>query len=782
MATISTGTDERAGRVELILAQLDSLPTLPAVATRLLELTTSPDSSAREVVRLIESDQSLTARILSMTRKADAGIRSTVATVDKAVVLLGFEAVTNAVLAIKVFETFARHEPAAGTGFDRPGFWKHSLAVACGAQLAAEQLGRGPRADVAFVCGLLHDIGKVAIDACLPKSYERVVRRANLARGCIADIEREVLGVDHTVAGHRLAQRWRLPQSLAECIWLHHHGPSVLPASVGHPVEVVIVHFADRLARELRLGYSGNFYPDPPAAALAGQIGLTRAQFDQIVRDLPHRIEERALLIGLDRLSSAELYMTALADANDELSRTNTALAASNRQLSIRSRYFSALNGLNRRIAGASTHGEACAAAAEAVRSALELPAAAVFFCSPGTGLLHVGFADAQADGRAHPPASGAAKLPQTGTAGGEAEASPWSTAWDASLVAMPEDWASASSAGGDVSFLPGSAAMPALTERIRAETGLLLPWFCPIVQDGRCTAGVLLGGEAGSPTRWAGEVSELGSLFAAIRLWLTAIESQHAARRLNEDLADINRRLQQAQREAARARSLAMIAEMAAGAAHELNNPLAVISGRAQMLYKSPPDEATRRVAEVLAEQAQRCSRIVTELMEFAKPGDPKKRIVPLASLLERIRDAWLDSGSLAPDQFALEISDEMPHVHVDPDQIHAAFDELIRNAVEAMEGRPARLVVNCQWDPTDENVVIRVEDHGRGMGPDTLERAMDPFFSQRSAGRGRGLGLSRAVRWIEINGGRLRLDSRENEGTTAFVEFPVTSEGASR
>ena len=312
MATISTGTDERAGRVELILAQLDSLPTLPAVAARLLELTTSPDSSAREVVRLIESDQSLTARILSMTRKADAGIRSTVATVDKAVVLLGFEAVTNAVLAIKVFETFARHEPAAGTGFDRPGFWKHSLAVACGAQLAAEQLGRGPRADIAFVCGLLHDIGKVAIDACLPKSYERVVRRANLARGCIADIEREVLGVDHTVAGHRLAQRWRLPQSLAECIWLHHHGPSVLPASVGHPVEVAIVHFADRLARQLRLGYSGNFYPDPPAAALAGQIGLTRAQFDQIVRDLPHRIEERALLIGLDRLSSAELYMTCL--------------------------------------------------------------------------------------------------------------------------------------------------------------------------------------------------------------------------------------------------------------------------------------------------------------------------------------------------------------------------------------------------------------------------------------------------------------------------------------
>ncbi len=752
-----TQTAERAERVELILAQLDDLPTLPTVAVRVLELTTASDSNARQVIRLIESDQSLTAKILALTRRASTGVRSEVATVEKAVVLLGFEAVRNAVLSIKVFETFARREGSVPSAFDRTEFWKHSLAVACAAQLAAEQLSLRVDPEHAFVCGLLHDIGKVALDACLPKSYDRVIRRTNAARACIANVERELLGIDHTVVGHRLARRWHLPASLAECIWLHQHSPSALPASVQHPDAVKLVHFADRLARELRIGYSGNFYPDTAASALATEIGLGRAQYDRVVADLASRIAERAHLIGLDRLSSHDVYIRALSDANEELSRANASLAAANQRLNVRSRYFAALNEMNRRMVSAVSLGDVCAAAAEAMRTALEVPAAAVFFFSSSTQLLHAGFA------------------------GGQDSSRPRCVAWDGTLFPPPEGWA-AGTVDGSASFLPCSVAAPALAERVQAETGTLLPWLCPVVQDGVCRAGALLAGEAESASRWAAEAEELGALIGAVRLWLTNVEAQQTAQRLNEDLSEINRRLQQAHRDAARARSLAMVAEMAAGAAHELNNPLAVISGRAQMLRSAPPDEATARVAAVLAEQAQRCSQIVAELMEFARPKEPEKRPVALGAFLDRLRDTWLDRTSLLPDQFVLELSDELPTIRVDVEQITSAFDELIRNATEAMEGRTPHLVVNCQWDPTDERVVIRIEDNGRGMDPHTLERAVDPFFSHRPAGRGRGLGLSRAVRWIEINGGSLRLDSREGEGTTVFVEFAASDGTAGR
>ncbi len=758
MPPAQAAANGKGERVELLLAQLDSLPTLPAVATRLLELTTAGNSSAREVVRLIESDQSLTARILAMARKTPLTVGTPVTTVDKAVLLLGFESVRNTVLSIKVFEVFARRDEQPPTEFDRAEFWKHSLAVACAAQLTAERARLHVEPDLAFVCGLLHDIGKVALDACLPKSYDRVIRRTNAVRGSIADVEREFLGVDHTIVGRRLAQKWRFPPSLLECIWLHQLGPAGLPASVEHANLVRLVHFADRLARELRLGYSGNFHPDIAASRLAEQIGLSRTQYDEIVGLLAPCIEERAHLIGLDQLTSHDLYIKALSDANEELSRANAALAASNQQLTVRSRHFAALHAMNRRMTAGLTVGDVCGAAAEAIQKALEAPAVAVFFYSRSTGLLHLGIADGRPDNPVR------------------------SIGLDGSSVSAPDGWATDAGSGAGVVFLPSSVAAPALTEYVQTRADAPLPWFCPILQNGRCTAGAFLAGQAASATHWTSESAEFGAILTALRLWLHNVESHHHAQRLNEDLSEINRRLQQAQQEAARARSLAMVAEMAAGAAHELNNPLAVISGRAQMLKSAPPDEATGKVADVIAEQAGRCSQIVSELMDFAKPAEPQKKPVGVGRLLEHIRDTWLDRTSLLPDQLVLELSDELPAIDVDPAQVEAAFDELIRNATEAMEGRAPRIVVNCQWDPTDERVVIRVDDNGRGMGPETLERAMDPFYSHRPAGRGRGLGLSRAARWIEINGGRLRLDSRAGEGTTAFVEFAASSSTASQ
>src|SRR5271166_1938799 len=87
----------------------------------------------------------------------------------------------------------------------------------------------------AFVCGLLHDIGKVALDAILPKSFSRVVEASDLLRGNIADLERTVIGLDHMVVGKRLAERWNLPGVIRECIWLHGQLPQALPGKVEQP-------------------------------------------------------------------------------------------------------------------------------------------------------------------------------------------------------------------------------------------------------------------------------------------------------------------------------------------------------------------------------------------------------------------------------------------------------------------------------------------------------------------------------------------------------------------
>src|SRR5690606_21838821 len=134
------------------------------------EVTGNDQSSARDVVKLIESDVSLTTRILHLVHRPDMGVSGDVNSVERAVVLLGFAAVRSAVLAVSVFETFGTGPQRKFSHFIRDDFWKHSIAVACCAELMTEVLteiyrkAAGIEPPQAFVGGLLHDLGKVALD------------------------------------------------------------------------------------------------------------------------------------------------------------------------------------------------------------------------------------------------------------------------------------------------------------------------------------------------------------------------------------------------------------------------------------------------------------------------------------------------------------------------------------------------------------------------------------------------------------------------------------------
>ena len=145
-------------KIEMILGQLASLPALAPIAVRLLGLTNRPNAEMREVTRLIESDASLTAQILSLASRASRGVARENLTVERAVVLLGFKTLRQAVLATKMIELF----PSASDNgtFDRAGFWTHCLAVACAARRMAMRPGSPCDPEDAFLGGLLHDLGK----------------------------------------------------------------------------------------------------------------------------------------------------------------------------------------------------------------------------------------------------------------------------------------------------------------------------------------------------------------------------------------------------------------------------------------------------------------------------------------------------------------------------------------------------------------------------------------------------------------------------------------------
>jgi signal transduction histidine kinase len=202
----------------------------------------------------------------------------------------------------------------------------------------------------------------------------------------------------------------------------------------------------------------------------------------------------------------------------------------------------------------------------------------------------------------------------------------------------------------------------------------------------------------------------------------------------------------------------LGALAEFAAGAGHEINNPLAVISGQAQYLLAHEEEPARRRALQTITSQAQRIHQILTELMQFARPPVAHKQCVDVPCL---VRDVVESLQGLAGDRKVRLVCPEPEPgtLLADPAQARTALCCLLRNAIEAAPADGwAGIRVECSAEGT---VNLVVEDNGGGLAQVNKEHIFDPFYSGRKAGRGRGLGLPTAWRLARQQGGDVSFDT---------------------
>jgi signal transduction histidine kinase len=281
--------------------------------------------------------------------------------------------------------------------------------------------------------------------------------------------------------------------------------------------------------------------------------------------------------------------------------------------------------------------------------------------------------------------------------------------------------------------------------------------WFMPLLCGNEPVGGILWAARDSNNS-----LSGIADLVLVSQSWgmtLRTAQIREQQTILTESLAAANRELGALQQQLVRARSLASLGEMAAGAAHEMNNPLAVISGRAQLLAAKIADPAMKQEASLIAQQGERLSQIITDMMEFAKPVSPKPVPIDLATLLEdAARTATERALAAAPGQTPVRVRIEpvhgIPATRADARQIKNAVVEVVLNALQASrtpdgEGRskqPAEVVLQARFDPLDEQIVIQVCDLGIGMSDEVLRNAFAPFFSAKTAGRNRGMGLAKA------------------------------------
>ena len=295
-----------------------------------------------------------------------------------------------------------------------------------------------------------------------------------------------------------------------------------------------------------------------------------------------------------------------------------------------------------------------------------------------------------------------------------------------------------------------------------------LLPLSC-----GWGTAAIMLHDRQNLP-QWQHLSALTGTWGAAI----AAVAQHEGARRLGEDLAQANLALADAQDRLLRNESMARLGEMAAGAAHEMNNPLAVISGRSQMLARElPANSVQHKHAQTIVEQSHRLSDLITALKLFTEPAHPQKQLTKMSDVLDRaIGDVKQKLQDLDQQvQIDVQMGDEMPQLALDIEQMTQAIGELILNAVQADKSHHASIKASLAAD--HRNINIEVTDNGPGMDQHTLQHAMDPFFSAKPAGRQIGMGLTRARQLAAAHGGEVGLCSVENKGTTAILSLPLDS-----
>lgn len=214
-------------------------------------------------------------------------------------------------------------------------------------------------------------------------------------------------------------------------------------------------------------------------------------------------------------------------------------------------------------------------------------------------------------------------------------------------------------------------------------------------------------------------------------------------------------------------------LAEFAAGAGHELNNPLAVILGRAQILLARTTEPEAGRALRAIIGQAQRAHRILRDLMYVARPPAPRPRLTqPLEIVRASLRDLKGEAEARGLQLMLDETVVPGPR-SLDPDALRHLTDTLVLNALEASP--PGGMVrVGLSLDP--DRLVLQVEDDGRGLNPDQAEHLLDPFFCGRQAGRGLGLGLPRVARYLDLAGGQLAWQPNpEGRGTIFTVELPI-------
>ncbi|MBF0463978.1 MAG: HDOD domain-containing protein [Nitrospirae bacterium] len=271
---------------------VESMPAFPKSVHRIIELTSNINSNPKELVEVIEHDPVLILNILKLVNSASFGLSQKITSINHAVVYIGLNTVKNLALITSTLGVLPRRNHA---GFDIDKFLLHCLSVATISKLLAKRSGVADNVIFDyFLAGMLHDIGKIVFAQYLPDKFKLALAMAKEEKVTLYNAEQKVIGYDHAYIGSMLAEKWKLPSSLVDCISRHH---SVTEEESKGSEFIDYVFLANQITKQLGIGFAGEILLDTIPKRIFDRFGTDLPAIITSFENLDSEIEKAQLFI-----------------------------------------------------------------------------------------------------------------------------------------------------------------------------------------------------------------------------------------------------------------------------------------------------------------------------------------------------------------------------------------------------------------------------------------------------------------------------------------------------
>lgn len=221
----------------------------------------------------------------------------------------------------------------------------------------------------------------------------------------------------------------------------------------------------------------------------------------------------------------------------------------------------------------------------------------------------------------------------------------------------------------------------------------------------------------------------------------------------------------------------LALIGQLAANVAHELNNPLqGIVTYSHLLLERNSLDDPTKQSLQKIVVQANRSRDIIRGLLDFSRQRKPDKTLCNINNLVDEALSFFENQALMHNIQVITRLDNDLPSIVIDPSQVQRVFINMIVNAAEAMNGT-GKLSISTLCDKVKGCIEITFSDTGSGISEENLEKIFDPFFTTKETGHGVGLGLAISYGIIKEHGGTISVESEVGKGTTFMVRLPIVT-----